>query len=140
MTPKHILVADDQPDNRISAILIHSGYDLFLAKNGQEAVEQARLNAPDLILMYLQVPVMDGWAATRLLKADPETASIPIVALTAQDYPLGRLREGGFCAYIGKPASPRDVEQVLELCLEGTRQKKLWADLSSTGAPLRPAR
>ena len=142
MTPKRILIADDQPDNlRIfSAILTHSGYDLLLAQNGQEAVDQARLHAPDLILMDVQMPVMDGWEATRLLKADPQTASIPIVALTAQDYPLGRLQEGGFCAYVGKPVSPRDVPEAVGLCLEGTSQKKLWIDLPSTGAPLRPAR
>ena len=71
MAQRLLLIADDQEDNRVvfSAILTHYDYNVLLATNGREAVEQARLHAPDLILMDLQMPVIDGWEATRLVKA-----------------------------------------------------------------------
>ena len=141
LAQKLLLIADDEENNRLvfSAILTHSQYNVLLAQNGHEAVEQARLHAPDLILMDSQMPVMDGWEATRLLRADPETASIPIVAVTAQEYTAQQLQEGGFCAYIRKPVVPRDLVRALELCLEGTNQKKPWIDLRSVASSLRQA-
>ena len=140
MAQRLLLIADDQEDNRVvfSAILTHSQYSVFVASDGQEAVEQARLHAPDLILMDLQMPVIDGWEATRLLKADPETASIPIIAVTAQDCSPERLQEGGFCAYVRKPVVPRDLVKAVELCLEGVSQEKRWIELRSIALPLRP--
>ena len=137
MIPKLLLIADDQEDNRIvfSAIFAHYGYNVLLAANGDEAVEQAKLHRPHLILMDLQMPVLDGWEATRLLKQDPETASIPVVALTAQDHVTSRVQEGGFCAYVRKPVSPRDLVRAVELCLEKVSEENPWIKLPLLDSP-----
>ena len=141
MSPKLLLIVDDQEDNRIvfSAIFIHYGYNVLLAANGQEAVEQAKLHRPDLILMDLHMPVLDGWGATRRLKQDPETASIPVVALTAEDHLTSRVQEGGFCAYVRKPVSPRDLVRMVELCLEAASEMKPWIKLPPLASARNPA-
>ena len=87
MTTEHgplILVVDDYQDARemYAEYLQYSGFRVAEAKNGNEAVAQARSLRPDLILMDLSLPGMDGWEATRVLKADDATKHIPIVALT----------------------------------------------------------
>src|SRR5205085_2719240 len=79
-----VLVVDDFADNRemYSEYLSFSGYDVIEAQNGKEAVEAAQAKMPDIIIMDLSLPVMDGWEATRRLKADERTRRIPVVALT----------------------------------------------------------
>ncbi|VCU69023.1 Polar-differentiation response regulator DivK [Pigmentiphaga humi] len=79
-----ILLVEDNPENRdmLSRRLLRRGFDVVLAADGGEAVAAAA-TLPDLILMDLNLPVIDGWEATRRIKADPATASIPIIALTA---------------------------------------------------------
>jgi CheY-like chemotaxis protein len=137
MTQKVLLLADDQEDNRVifAAVLTHHGYGVFLATNGWEAVELARAHSPRLILMDLQMPVMDGWEATRLLKADAETAHIPIIAVTAEDHrDSGRLQEAGFCAYIRKPVLPQNVLRAVEFCLGSEAEGKPWIVLPSFDA------
>jgi len=85
---KTLLVADDEPTNiaLIRMIVEDSGLEVRLvtAANGEEALVHARALMPDLILMDLKMRVLDGWEATRRLKADPATAGIPVVVLTAQ--------------------------------------------------------
>ena len=80
-----ILVVEDNEMNRdmLSRRLERRGYEVVIAVDGQEGVAQARAQAPDLILMDMSLPVIDGWEVTRQLKATPETRSIPIIALTA---------------------------------------------------------
>jgi CheY-like chemotaxis protein len=80
-----ILVVEDNEMNRdmLSRRLVRKKYDVLVAVDGRESVEVARSEAPDLILMDMSLPVMDGWEATRQLKANPETQAIPIIALTA---------------------------------------------------------
>jgi two-component system, cell cycle response regulator DivK len=80
-----ILVVDDYQDARemYAEYLEFSGFRVAEAKNGAEALEKAFALSPDVILMDLSLPVMDGWEATRRLKADPRTSSIPVIALTA---------------------------------------------------------
>ncbi len=138
MTQKLVLVMDDNQDNRVilSAILTHYGYGVLQAVDGQ----QTRRHAPHAILMDLQMPVLDGWEAARQLKADPETASIPIIVVTAQDYDssLGRLQRAGFCAYIKKPLLPTSAIRAVESCLEGVVERKLWIDLPPLEAPRSP--
>lgn len=82
--PKLLLV-EDNPENRdmLSRRLIRRGFDLCFAENGAEAVARALEHKPDLVLMDLSLPVMDGWEATRKIKADPQTSDIPVIALTA---------------------------------------------------------
>jgi two-component system, cell cycle response regulator DivK len=128
-----LLIVDDEEDNRVifSAILTHHDYAVVLAKNGQEAVELARDHSPRLILMDLQMPVADGWEATLQLKADPETADIPVIAVTAGDHPAARLEEAGFCAYVRKPVAPQDLLRAVEFCLERVGEGMPWIELPS---------
>ena len=82
--PKILLVEDNEMNrDMLSRRLTRKQYEVLEAVDGGEGVEIARSEAPDLILMDMSLPVMDGWEATRLLKASPETGSIPIIALTA---------------------------------------------------------
>ena len=82
--PKILLVEDNEMNrDMLSRRLTRKQYEVLVAVDGGEGVEMARSEAPDLILMDMSLPVMDGWEATRLLKASPETGSIPIIALTA---------------------------------------------------------
>ncbi|HWK54995.1 MAG TPA: response regulator [Hyphomicrobiales bacterium] len=80
-----LLLVEDNPENRdmLSRRLRKRGFDLVYAEDGEEAVALAANAAPALILMDLNLPVMDGWEATRRIKADPATASIPVIALSA---------------------------------------------------------
>jgi CheY-like chemotaxis protein len=82
-----VLLVDDYPDARemYSEYLQFSGFDVIEAANGMEALQRAADEAPDIILMDLSLPVMDGWEATRRLKSDPRTAEIPVVALTGHE-------------------------------------------------------
>jgi CheY-like chemotaxis protein len=80
-----ILLVEDNEMNMdlLSRRLLRAGYELVTATDGAQAVLKAQSEAPDVILMDLGLPVIDGWEATRLLKADPDTQTIPIIALTA---------------------------------------------------------
>jgi CheY-like chemotaxis protein len=82
--PKVLLVEDNEMNrDMLSRRLVRNGYDVVIAVNGQEGVDMATSERPDLILMDMSLPVLDGWEATRRLKSDPATASIPVIALTA---------------------------------------------------------
>ena len=116
MTDQHtplILVVDDYQDARelYDEYLQFSGFRVAEAKNGNEAVDQAFALKPDLILMDLSLPGMDGWEATRRLKADDTTKHIPIVALTG--HALAGASEGarkaGCDAFVTKPCLPDDL-------------------------------
>ncbi len=107
MSKGHILVVEDDMDNYelVRFVLERAGYDVFLAVNGRDGVSAARLQKPDLILMDLGMPEMDGWIATQTLKADAATKSIPLYALTAHTLPGERKRamEAGCDGYVSKP-------------------------------------
>jgi CheY-like chemotaxis protein len=82
--PKVLLVEDNEMNrDMLSRRLTRNGYDVVIAVNGQEGIEMAASEKPDLILMDMSLPVLDGWEATRKPKANPATASIPVIALTA---------------------------------------------------------
>ena len=116
-----VLVVDDYPDARemYSEYLQYSGFDVIEAGNGVEALERAADSAPDIILMDLSLPVMDGWEATRRLKADKATADIPIVALTG--HALAGIHEGakkaGCDAFVTKPCLPEDLVKEIQKVL-----------------------
>jgi two-component system, cell cycle response regulator DivK len=80
-----LLLVEDNEENRdgLSRHLRRKGFEVLLAVDGRQGVEAARAGAPDLILMDMSLPVLDGWEATRQLKAAPETRHIPVIALTA---------------------------------------------------------
>ena len=111
-----ILVADDDPDilNIVSMSLEAMGHQVDQARNGAEAVALANRELPDLILMDLMMPELDGYEATAAIKAEPITAAIPVVALTAKamrgDEERGR--QAGVDAYITKPFR---ISQVLDV-------------------------
>jgi CheY-like chemotaxis protein len=82
--PKVLLVEDNEMNrDMLSRRLVRNGYDVVIAVNGQEGLDMAAGEKPDLILMDMSLPVLDGWEATRRLKADPATSAIPVIALTA---------------------------------------------------------
>ena len=104
-----VLIAEDNEKNRklFRLIITHMGYEVLLAANGEEAVARAKAERPDLILMDIQMPVMDGLSAMDLLKEDEATKGIPVIALTsyAMKGDKERFLEHGFACYLSKPVS-----------------------------------
>jgi two-component system, cell cycle response regulator DivK len=103
----HILVVEDTHDNREVAELIlrDAGYTVQSAVDGESGVSAAAAERPDLILMDLSLPWVDGWEATRRLKANPDTCDIPVIAFTAHvlEGDAERARAAGCAAVIAKP-------------------------------------
>ena len=110
---KTVLLVEDNKDNLIiySTILQFGGYHVVEAHDGRAALTAARTSRPDLILMDVSIPFVDGLEVTRRLKADPGTRCIPVIALTAHALPADRARayEAGCDGYISKPAEPRAI-------------------------------
>jgi two-component system, cell cycle response regulator DivK len=110
---KRILVVEDQPDSRqiIRDMLGPTDYEITEAENGEQALAAIAKQRPDLILMDIQLPIMDGYAATRRIKADPALQSIPIIAVTS--YALNgeeKIAKAAGCDdYVTKPYSPREL-------------------------------
>jgi two-component system, cell cycle response regulator DivK len=111
---KRILVVEDQPDNRqiIRDMLAPTDYEITEVESGEEALTAIAKQPPDLILMDIQLPIMDGYTATRRIKADPALRSIKIIAVTS--YALSgeekKAREAGCDDYVPKPFSPRQLQ------------------------------
>ena len=123
-----VLLVDDYPDARemYGEYLEYSGFEIMQASNGVEALQRAIDGAPDLILMDLSLPVMDGWEATRRLKADARTASIPVVALTGHALAgiVEGARDAGCDGLITKPCLPEDLVIEIRKVLNTPRGKK----------------
>ncbi len=108
---KRILVVEDTEDNRqiLRDVLSDAGFDLIEAGDGEEGVRMAAKFLPDLVLMDIQLPVVDGYEATRRIKADPALRHIPIIAVTS--YALAQDEKKalavGCSGYVAKPFSPR---------------------------------
>ena len=121
-----ILVVDDFDDGRemYSAYLRFAGFRVEEAANGHEALEKAFATLPDLILMDLSLPGIDGWEATRLLKKDPRTTAIPVVALTghALEGHSQKAKEAGCDAFITKPCMPEDLLQQVKGIIESRKK------------------
>jgi two-component system cell cycle response regulator DivK len=119
---KTILVVEDQEDNRqiLRDLLASAGFQMIEAHDGEQALIMARSQRPDLILMDIQLPLIDGYEATRSLKRDPELRRIPVIAVTS--YALSgdeeRAREAGCDAYVAKPFSTRNLLATIERFLE----------------------
>jgi CheY-like chemotaxis protein len=113
-----ILLVEDNTDNRIiyRRALEYFGYLVLEALDGEEAIRVAIERIPDLILMDISIPRLNGWEVTKLLLADGRTKHIPIVALTAHALPADIARGGelGFAAYLTKPIEPRRVIAEIE--------------------------
>ena len=110
---RRILIVEDQEDNRaiLRDLLSTAGYELIEATNGQEGVELAQQQRPDLILMDINLPVIDGYEATRRIKGDAALIATPIIAVTS--YALSgdeaKARTAGCDGYVTKPFSPRQL-------------------------------
>jgi CheY-like chemotaxis protein len=117
-----VLIVDDFDDNRqmYAEFLSYSGYRVLEASNGAEAIARATEHLPDLIVMDLSLPVLDGWEATRRLKNDPRTRHIPVVALTGhalEGHSQGA-RDAGCDAFLAKPCLPDKLLETVRTMLE----------------------
>ena len=118
-----VLIVEDNLDNLLiyTTILEYSGISVISAKDGETGVAMAKRDLPDLILMDVSIPGIDGLVATRLLKADGSTRRIPLIILTAHALASDRIRamDAGADGYIAKPADPKSVLAVVQQHLAG---------------------
>ncbi|MFL5310456.1 MAG: response regulator [Myxococcales bacterium] len=127
-----VLVVDDFQDNRemYAEYLAFSGFRVIQAANGKEALDQAFANRPDIIIMDLSLPVMDGWEATRRLKADQRTNAIPVVALTGHamhGHSKGAM-EAGCDSFVAKPCLPDQLVAEIRKMLSSSRMNAAKAE------------
>lgn len=114
---KILIVEDNEENLKLFKIIVESGgHATILARDGEEAVETAKREIPDIILMDIQMPKMDGIEAAKILKSNQSTAKIPIIALTAYAMIEEREKLGGewFDGYISKPAGVKDILKVID--------------------------
>jgi len=118
---KRILVVEDQEDLRgiLRDLLVSSGYEMLEAGDGQAGVDKAKAEKPDLILMDIQMPVMNGYDATRTIKADPDLKPIPVVAISsfAMKGDEEKARAAGCDHYVTKPYSPMQLLKIVRSLL-----------------------
>ena len=121
MTGKRILVVEDQEDLRgvLRDLLLGSGYAVLEAADGQSGIATAKSDRPDLILMDIQMPVLNGYEATRQIKADPALAATPIIAVSsfAMKGDEEKARAAGCDHYVTKPYSPMQLLRVIRAIL-----------------------
>ena len=136
-----VLVVDDYADSRqmYAELLAYAGYRVAEARDGAEAIAVAQRVLPDLIVMDLSLPVIDGWEATRRLKGDDLTRHIPVLALTghAPERVAGHsedAREAGCDAFLAKPCSPDRLLEVVLETLDRARRSVLKVRLGSVKA------
>jgi two-component system, cell cycle response regulator DivK len=122
-----VLIADDTEDVRTicAEYLEFHGYQVVTAADGQEALDRAFAHPPDLVVMDLSMPVLDGLEATRRLKADERTRHVPVIALTAHAMrsSLAEALAAGFDAVVTKPCLPKDLEAEISRQLARVRQE-----------------
>lgn len=125
MTTGRVLVVEDNDRNLklVRAVLEHAGYEVRAAGSAEDCVAAATKDPPDLVLMDLQLPGMDGFAGLGALRADPATLAVPVVALTALAMPRDRerVRQAGFDGYLEKPISVRDLPEQVRAAIERGR-------------------
>jgi CheY-like chemotaxis protein len=123
-----VLIVDDFEDNRemYAQYLRFHGYEIAEADNGQEALKQAAALRPDVIVMDLSLPGMDGWEATRRLKQEPLTRDIPVIALTGHALTGSEhtAREAGCDRFLTKPCAPAVLGQEIRKMLPGAAPEK----------------
>ena len=122
-----VLVVEDNEMNRdmLSRRLQRRGYEVVVSVDGEDGVSKARSESPDIILMDMDLPVLDGWAATQMLKAAPETQSIPVIALTAHAMAGDREKalDAGCDDYDTKPVEfARLIQKIEKLLGQGAGQ------------------
>ena len=119
MSKKRVLVVEDNMDSYelMRFVLERNGYETFLAVNGLDGVSAAQKQVPDLIIMDLSMPIMDGWTATSLIKKDEHISNIPVIAVTAYAMPGDRIRalNVGCDEYVTKPMDLLDLVETVNL-------------------------
>lgn len=118
--PPVILVADDTDHQRagFAAVLERAGYVVLQARNGAEALRQARARTPDLVLMDLSMPILDGWEAVEQLRSDETAGHIPVIACTAErSADAESLRRAGFNGLLRKPFVPAQLRRAVADCI-----------------------
>lgn len=124
MNPKRVLLVEDNEDNLqlVRFLLERESYTVISCHNGREGLKLAHQEMPDLILMDLSLPEIDGWAAAQELKANSQTACIPLLALTAHTLPGDRKRalESGFDGYISKPIDVSNFGNSIRKAIQGS--------------------
>lgn len=117
--PKTVLIVDDCKEQRdiFARYLNFVGTKTLQAENGRRGLERAHEEMPDLVLLDLAMPVMDGWETIRRLKQDPKTSRIAVIALTGKHLDFSELAAVGFCSYLEKPIVPFRVMEEVEACV-----------------------
>ncbi len=135
-----ILIVEDNIDNYelVRFLLERAGYEVLWARSGREGIEMARTGQPDLILMDLSLPEMDGWTATSRLKSDAATRQIPIIALTAHTLPGDRKRalEAGCDDYLSKPMNIASFSETISGALAKAKSKQAPKAKPEDGMPM----
>jgi CheY-like chemotaxis protein len=118
---KRVLIVEDNERNReLAAVILELDYEVLEAENGELGVATAKKERPDLILMDLSMPVLDGWGALKQLRADPELASIPVIAFTAHALKSDQeaVEQAGFDGYVTKPVDPTTLLDAVDELLQ----------------------
>jgi len=121
ITKKKVLIVDDEPNvRRLSRTILSKKFDIVEAEDGKQAVEIANIQNPDVILMDMMMPRMDGLTACHVIKNDPATKSIPVIMVTAIGFELNiKLSQHmGASAYITKPFAPKDLFDKIDQFLQ----------------------
>ncbi|WP_342378245.1 response regulator [Myxococcus stipitatus] len=125
---KRVLVVDDFDDARemYAEYLEFVGFEVETAKDGAEAVEKAQSSEPDIILMDLSLPIMDGWEATRRIKQDSRTRDIPVMALSGHVLSgnAEHARQAGADEFVAKPCLPQDLENKIRNMLKPSKARR----------------
>ncbi len=138
--PRHILIVEDNVVNQkvAAALLRRGGYRYQVVANGKEALEALEKSSFDLVLMDVQMPVMDGYEATRLIRGDPRWLGLPVVAMTAHalDGDRERCLGAGMDDYIAKPVRSKQLLEIVRANLSGERAARSAASSIARGSPL----
>jgi len=139
MTSPKILIVEDNESSRdmLARRLTRRGYQVTSAADGKRGIAMAHEQSPDLIVMDMSLPEIDGWEATRRLKADPATRAIPIIALTAHAMASDRKKamDAGCDDYHTKPVDFESLVRSLEAFLEARHRRARTADIVLAGVP-----
>src|SRR5208283_5883209 len=123
ITKKKVLIVDDEPNvRRLSRAILSKNFDVVEAEDGKQAIEIANIQQPDVILMDMMMPRMDGLTACHVIKKDPITKSIPVIMVTAIGFELNikLSQQMGASAYVTKPFSPKELLDKIMLVLQTT--------------------
>lgn len=131
MCATHVLLVEDNLDNLnlMQFLLERDGYRVSSARNGRQAMEKAQALHPDVVLMDLSLPELDGWTAARLMRQTPSLANLPLIAVTAHTLPGDRRKalDSGFDSYISKPLNVHQFGAMVAQALEEKHRSQAGA-------------